>query len=56
MEMHVIQSKNGTMKNVRVNLKNSNNWNSCGKNYMWNPSTCDCEYDKTCRIGEYLDW
>ena len=21
---------------------------------MWNPSTCDCEYDKTCRIGEYL--
>ena len=55
MEMYVIQSKNGIMKNVRVNFKNSNDWNSFGKNYMWNPSTCDCEYDKTCRIGEYLD-
>ena len=22
---------------------------------MWNPSTCDCECDKTCKIGEYLD-
>ena len=22
---------------------------------MWNPSTCDCECDKTCEVGEYLD-
>ena len=28
---------------------------SCIKCYMWKPSTCDYEYDKTCEIGEYLD-
>lgn len=22
---------------------------------MWNAMACDCEYDKACRIGEYLD-
>ena len=22
---------------------------------MWNPSTCDCEYNKACKIYEYLD-
>ena len=22
---------------------------------MWNPSTCDCECNKTCKIDEYLD-
>ena len=25
------------------------------KGYTWNPSTCDCECDKACKIGEYLD-
>ena len=24
-------------------------------NYMWNLSTCDCEYNKACKIDEYLD-
>ena len=22
---------------------------------MWNPNTCDCEYDKACKSDEYLD-
>ena len=22
---------------------------------MWNPSTCDCECNKACKIDEYLD-
>ena len=22
---------------------------------MWNPSTCDCECNKVCETGEYLD-
>ena len=25
------------------------------KGYMWNSNTCDCQCDKTCEIGEYLD-
>ena len=27
-------------------------WNSCNDDYMWNPSTCDCECNKACRIDE----
>ena len=23
---------------------------------MWNPSTCTCECDKYCEIGQYLDY
>ena len=30
-------------------------WSSCKNGYMWNPSTRDCECDKTCGIGEHLD-
>ena len=26
------------------------------KEYAWNPSNCDCEYDKSCDFGEYLDY
>ena len=26
----------------------------CDKGYIWNPSNCDC--DKSCDIGEYLDY
>ena len=25
------------------------------KGYMWNTSTCDCDYSKTCKIDQYLD-
>ena len=27
----------------------------CNKGFIWNPSSCECECDKTCDIGEYLD-
>ena len=28
----------------------------CDKGFIWNPSNCECEYDKSCNIGEYLDY
>ena len=28
----------------------------CDKGFIWNPSTYDCECDKSCGIGEYLDY
>ena len=28
----------------------------CDKEYVWNPSNCECECDKSCSIGEYLDY
>ena len=29
---------------------------ACDKGYIWNPSNCDCEGDKSCNVGEYLDY
>ena len=28
----------------------------CDKGFSWNPSNCGCECDKSCGIGEYLDY
>ena len=28
---------------------------SCDKGYMWNPSTCECQCNKWCKTGQYLD-
>ena len=26
------------------------------KGYPWNPSNCECQYDKVCDVCEYLDY
>ena len=26
------------------------------KGFIWNPSNCECEYDKVCDVREYLDY
>ena len=28
----------------------------CDKKYIWNPSNCECDCDKSCDVGEYLDY
>ena len=28
----------------------------CDKEFIWNPSNCECECDKSCDVGEYLDF
>ena len=28
----------------------------CDKGFIWSPSNCECKCDKTCDIGEYLDY
>ena len=28
----------------------------CDKGYIFNPSNCECECDKSCGVGEYLDY
>ena len=32
--------------------------NKCAynKGFVWNPSNCECECDKSCDVGEYLDY
>ena len=29
---------------------------TCDKGSIWNPSNCECEYDKSCAIGDYLEY
>ena len=28
----------------------------CDKGFIWNPINCESECDKSCNIGEYLDY
>ena len=28
----------------------------CDNGFIWNPSNCECECDKSCDIGEYLEY
>ena len=28
----------------------------CDEGFIWNPSNCDCECDKSCDIGQYLNY
>ena len=28
----------------------------CDKEFLWNPSDCNCECDKSCDVGQYLDY
>ena len=28
----------------------------CDKGFSWNPSKCECECDRSCDVGEYLDY
>ena len=42
------------MINVGVNVKNC--WCECDKGFIQNLGNCECERDKSCDIGEYLDY
>ena len=28
----------------------------CDEVFIWNPSSCECRCDKSCDVGEYLDY
>ena len=29
---------------------------SCGEGFIWNPTNCECKCDKSCDVGQYLDY
>ena len=55
MKTHAPQSKNGIMTNFGATVKIWMIVSFCKFDYILNPSRCDCEYNKACKIGEYLD-
>ena len=40
----------------RCECKELINKGMCDKGFIWNPSNCECECDKSCDVGEYLDY
>ena len=40
----------------RYEYKEFNDKGVCNKGFIWNPSNCECECDKACDVGEYLDY
>ena len=38
----------------RCKCKDLEHWSSCEKDYMWNPSICECEWNKAWKMDEYL--
>ena len=40
----------------RCECKELINKGVCDKRYAWNISNCECECDKSCDVGEYLDY
>ena len=44
------------MINVDANVKNWLMKGVCDKGNAWNPSSCECECNKSCDVGEYLDY
>ena len=44
------------MINAGVNVKNSLTKEYVDKGFIWSLSNCKCECDKSCDVGEYLDY
>ena len=40
----------------RYECKELINKGVCDEGFIWNPSNCECECEKSCDIGEYLDY
>ena len=40
----------------RCECKELINKSSCDKGFIWSPSNCECECDKSCDVGENLDY
>ena len=51
MQASVIIKKRLNNDKCRCKCKELIDRASCDKGFIWNPSNCDCEYDKLCDIG-----
>ena len=56
MQFFVIINNIRIKINADVNAKNQLSKGVCDKRFICNPSNCECECEKSCDIGEYLDY
>ena len=55
MKVCEIRRKKGNNDECRCDCKELDDSGSCKNEYMWNCKTSDCQYNKACKIEEYLD-
>ena len=56
MQVFVIINNVGMMINAGVNVKELIDKSVCENGYIWNPSNCEYEFNKSYDVGEYLDY
>ena len=56
MQFFVIINNIRIKINADVNAKNQLSKGVCDKRFICNPSNCECKCEKSCDIGEYLDY
>ena len=56
MQVFVIINKDGMKINADANAKKQFDKGICDKGFIWKPSNCECECDKSCDAGEYLNY
>ena len=57
LDLIICNSKQGWIENkCRCEWKELIDKGVCNKGFIFNPSNCECESDKSCGIGEYLDY
>ena len=53
--MHVFVTINDAGMKINAGLNELIDKGVCNKGFIWNPSNCECECNKSCDVGEYLD-
>ena len=56
MQVIALINNVGTKINVDVNVRNWFDKWICHKRFIWNPSNCECECNKSCNVAKYLDF
>ena len=56
MQVFVMINNDGNEDKCRCEYKELIDKGICDKAIIWNPSNCECECDKSCDVGEYLDY
>ena len=56
MQVFVTINEGWNDDKYRFECKELINKGLCDRGYIWNPSNCECECDKSYDVGEYLDY
>ena len=56
MQVFVTINEDGMKINAEVNVKKIVDKGIFDKGYFWNPSNCNCQCDKSCKIGKFSDY